>query len=131
MTAEVPDTTAAFWSALADDRFLIGHCSSCDEAYFPPGPACPFCAGDGDRVEASGRGTVYSFTRLHRTAPGFEEPLVMGLVELDEGPRVLTPMAIAYDDLEIGASVRLVAVEYEGPMDRGRLEEAPFYTAVR
>lgn len=130
MTVDIPVGTAAFWSALEEGRFLIGQCSECTETYFPPSAVCPYCAGDGGTVESDGEGIVYSFTRLHRTAPGFDQPLVMGLVELDEGPRLLARFAAEFDDLAIGTRVHLRVIEYDGPYDRGRLAGRPFFEAV-
>jgi uncharacterized OB-fold protein len=41
-------------------------------------------------VEASGRGTLYSFVVVHYPqVPSFEYPLPIGLVELEEGTRVV------------------------------------------
>jgi uncharacterized protein len=59
--------------------------------YFPPQPFCPRCAGDEvEVVRASGRGFLYSYVISHLAAPGFEAPYVIGVVELEEGPRLLT-----------------------------------------
>lgn len=130
MTVDLTVGTDAFWAALENDRFLLGECAACAERYFPPSSVCPYCGGDGGTVESDGEGTLYSFTRLHRTAPGFDQPLIMGLVELNEGPRVLTRIAAEYEDLVIGARVHLRVIEYDGPYDRGRLAGRPFFEAV-
>jgi len=99
MTDDLTWYTERFWGALADGTFLVGHCPHCGEAHFPPAPVCPACDGDADTVAADGTGTLYSFTRQHRTGPGFEAPLVVGIVELSEGPRVLMRIDASYDDL--------------------------------
>lgn len=130
MTPDLGSSTDAFWEALDDGRFLIGRCGECGEAFFPPGPACPHCAGEPGTEESSGRGSLYSFTRLHRTAPGFDQPIVMGIVELDEGPRLLARIAADYEDLELGRAVRIEPCEYDGGLDRGRLADRPFFEAV-
>ena len=41
-------------------------------------------------MRASGRGTLYSYVISHLAAPGFEAPYVIAVVELEEGPRLLT-----------------------------------------
>src|SRR5262249_44839208 len=59
--------------------------------YFPPRPFCPKCAAR--RVSwfnASGRGFLYSYVIHHRPAPGFTPPYSIAVVELDEGPRMMT-----------------------------------------
>ena len=40
--------------------------------------------------EASGKGTLYSFVINHRAAPGFTAPYIIAVVQLDEGPRMMT-----------------------------------------
>jgi uncharacterized OB-fold protein len=65
-------------------------------------------------VRASGRGTVYSFTVTHQNqSPGFREslPYVLAVVQLDEGPRMMTNVVgCAPADVKIGMAVQ---VEYE------------------
>jgi uncharacterized OB-fold protein len=60
--------------------------------------------------EASGRGVVYSFTRVHKGEGAFADvpPYVLAYVELDEGPRVLTNIIGAVDDIHIGQAVEAV-----------------------
>ena len=61
--------------------------------YFPPRPFCPACASRKVSVfAASGRGRLYSYVINHRAPPdsGFETPYSIAVVELDEGPRMMT-----------------------------------------
>jgi uncharacterized OB-fold protein len=125
-----PDTpyTEPFWDALESDRFLIQECGECDSAYFPPAPVCPECHSDSvEWVECSGEGKLYAFTEQHRSAEGFDGPVVLATVDLKAGPRLLVRMDEDYEELSIGAPVELRAVEYEGGADRGRLEGRPFF----
>jgi len=127
MTADVPYTDP-FWEALEDDRFLIQACEDCGQAYFPPAPVCPECHADSvEWVESSAEGELYAFTKQHQTAAGFDSPIVLGTVELAEGPRVLVRIDADYDELSIGAPIELRPVEYEGSAERGRLEDRPFF----
>ena len=51
----------------------------------------PRCTSDDiEIVRASGRGTLYSYVITERAAPGFTAPYVIAVVELEEGPRLLT-----------------------------------------
>ena len=63
-------------------------------------------------MRASGRGTVYSFTVTNQNqAPGFrdEVPYVLAIVELAEGPRIMTNIVgCAPADVRIGAAVEVV-----------------------
>jgi uncharacterized protein len=49
-------------------------------------------------VRASGKGTLSSFVINHRAAPGFTAPYVIAVVELDEGPRLLTNLVEVQPD---------------------------------
>jgi len=39
---------------------------------------------------ASGRGTLYSYVINQRSMPGYEAPYSIAVVELEEGPRMMT-----------------------------------------
>jgi uncharacterized OB-fold protein len=60
--------------------------------WFPPAGICPHCLSDDTGwQQVSGRGRVYSFVVFHRAYhPAFELPYVVAVVELDEGPRLLS-----------------------------------------
>jgi hypothetical protein len=59
-------------------------------------------------VEASGRGTVFTYTIQHRDAPGFagQRPYAVAMVELAEGPRMLSRI-VGSDDIRIGMPVEV------------------------
>jgi uncharacterized OB-fold protein len=87
-----PDTQP-FWDGCAAGELRIQRCLDCGQPYFYPRPVCPGC-GSG-RVEwftASGQATLYSYVINHRPAPGFEDdaPYAIAVVELAEGPRMMT-----------------------------------------
>jgi len=82
-----------FWDATAEGRMLLAHCDECGTVIWYPRALCQSCGSlSVSWIEASGRGTVYSFTVVHRTAGPFggAVPYVLAYVELAEGPRVLT-----------------------------------------
>jgi uncharacterized OB-fold protein len=130
VSREIPHAADPFWEGLAEGQFRVPVCLDCETAFFPPAPLCPHCGhGEAEWTDA-GRGTLYSFTRQHRTAPGFDSPIVMGIVELDAGPRLLAPVAADYDDLTIGQSVQLDPRPYDHDYDRGDRDGDPFFAAV-
>src|SRR5260370_11433911 len=64
---------------------------ACANVYFPPRPFCPSCASRKVSVfKASGKGKLYSYVIHHRPAPGFTPPYSIAVVELHEGPRLMT-----------------------------------------
>lgn len=86
--------SSRFWSATAEGRFLIQTCATCGDTTFYPKVTCPTC-GSIDLVdtEASGQGTVFTFTIARRpTHKAFADagPYVIAIVELAEGPHVTT-----------------------------------------
>jgi hypothetical protein len=83
--------TAHFWDGTREGELRLQRCRTCGDAYFPPQPVCPRCASDDVEVfRASGRGTLHTYVVNHRAAPGFHPPYVLAVVQLDEGPRMLT-----------------------------------------
>ena len=93
--------TAHFWEGTLEGELRLQRCRSCGDAYFPPQPWCPHCAGaDVDVFVASGRASLYSYVVNHRPAPGFDAPYVLAVVELEEGPRMLTNLVDVAPDPE-------------------------------
>ena len=91
----VPDpTTEPFWEATRERRLLAQQCGDCEHWVFYPRPVCPNCGSRALRwKQLSGRGTVYTFSVIHRPAhPGMAPivPYVVALVDLDEGIRMMS-----------------------------------------
>src|SRR5579859_490278 len=109
-----PDTRF-FWDGMAAGELRIQRCAGCGALRHPPGPVCQACgefaeagAGPGYVVPA-GTGTVFSYVvHHHPPVPGKKLPLVIALVELDEGVRVLAEMpGVTPDAVSIGMPVRI------------------------
>src|SRR5579863_6323052 len=83
--------TKHFWDGTMARELRLQRCGACGSTYFPPQSFCPRCLSDDvEVVRSSGRGFLYSYVISHLAAPGFEAPYVIGVVELEEGPRLLT-----------------------------------------
>lgn len=83
--------TQHFWDGTRAGELRIQRCQDCQGAYFPPRPFCPACSSRNVAIEvASGRGTLYSYVIHHREMPGFTAPYAIAVVELEEGPRMMT-----------------------------------------
>jgi uncharacterized OB-fold protein/acyl dehydratase len=113
-----PTTRDTQWwfDALQAGKLLIQRCTSCGTLRHPPGPACAEChSSDWDTVEATGRGTVYSFVVVeHPQAPAFDYPLPVVLVELEEGTRLVSNLLdVPADEVEIGMPVVVEIVTFD------------------
>jgi len=86
------DENRPFWEACARGELRLQRCDACANVYFPPRPFCPACACRQVSVfKASGKGKLYSYVINHRpAAPGFTPPYAIAVVELDEGPRMMS-----------------------------------------
>lgn len=83
--------TQHFWDGTRAGELRIQRCTDCDHAYFPPRPFCPACSSRSvEVVTASGRASLYSYVIHHRDAPGFTAPYSIAVVQLEEGPRMMT-----------------------------------------
>jgi len=87
-----PDT-APYWDALRRRELRLQRCNDCREAYFYPRALCPGClSNDVEWFTASGRGRVHTFTIIHAGVPQppLPIPYVVAIVELEEGPRMMS-----------------------------------------
>ncbi len=87
-------STEEFWSAATRRELLIKTCEACGRPHFYPRPFCPFCWSTEVRwATSSGRARVYSYSVVRQNdAAMFRDrvPYVAAIVELAEGPRVMT-----------------------------------------
>jgi uncharacterized OB-fold protein len=120
LAPRVTSFTARFWDALADGRLLATRCSGCGRLSFPPKTHCPGCLGaDVDWVELSGRGSLYSATRVHAGPARFaaDIPYALGIVDLEEGVRLVTRLLGAAGPEHLDEEVALVVTRYrDGPL---------------
>ena len=104
--------TAEFWDGCAAGKLVLPRCDDCGEVIWYPRSLCPFCASTSTtNVEMSGAGTLYSFSIVRKGSGPFREhaPYVVAIVELDEGPRMMTNVVGADPEtLAVGARVRVV-----------------------
>lgn len=85
--------TLPYWTAAADGELHLPRCNACGEFHFYPRGSCPHChSTDLEWQQVSGEGTLYSYVINHRPPKAFRDrgPIVIAVVQLDEGPRMLT-----------------------------------------
>lgn len=107
--------TLPWWEAAAAHRLVVQRCRACVHPRHPPGPICPACHDVGfDWVESSGRGTIYTWTAVHRAfVPSLAAvlPYVVVVVELDDPPGVRMVSNLVEADptaVRVGQRVRVV-----------------------
>ncbi len=103
-----------FWDAARRHELHLQHCRKCDGWVFYPRAACPHClSADLEWHRTSGRGTLHTFTVAYRGQKGFPlgSPYVIAIVQLDEGPRLMTNLVGVDPDparIRIGMPVEVV-----------------------
>jgi uncharacterized OB-fold protein len=99
-----------FWRAANEGRLVVQRCDACGHYRWTPQILCTRCLAEPFTwTEVSGRGRIYSFTTVHRApTAGFETPYVLAVVELQEGPLMLTQIVGEdRDAAAIGAPVEV------------------------
>ena len=103
-------TEQPFYDACAAGKLVLQRCQSCGHVLFYPRTHCDACQSDQLVWEdASGTGTVASYTVVRRgVSADFETPYVIALIDLDEGPRMMSQIVGAdLDGLTVGLSVKV------------------------
>ncbi|MFG2293941.1 Zn-ribbon domain-containing OB-fold protein [Streptomyces sp. NPDC048603] len=118
---EVDAFTRPYWTAAAEGRLLLRRCAACGRAHHYPREFCPYCWAGEDRVaweQASGRAVLYTWSVIHRNdLPPFGSrvPYVAAVVDLEEGPRMMTEVVDCEEaDLRIGMPLE---VTFRGETD--------------
>ncbi len=104
-------------------RLEGSRCRGCGAVQFPPRRVCPGCrSGDLETHRFSGRGTVYSATRVTQAPRGHAAlaPYAVALVRLEEGPLVTAQLADAADPLPAaGTPVEMVTRKVRDAEEHG------------
>ena len=122
------DKSAPFYDAAARQVLLLRQCRSCEQWLAPEATICTACGSVELRwAEAAGRGSVVSWTVVHRPPiPAFGQiaPYLLGLIELEEGPWLHSRLA-GVDAATLAAGTE-VCVGFVHPDDS---ESYPVFTA--
>ena len=113
-----------FWDKTRKHELWIQKCVECDKAFFYPRMICPDCLSENlEWFKTSGKGFLYTYMINHRPPPGFEDeaPYAIAIVQLDEGPRMMTnivgientpdnlvldmPLEVVFDDIVAAMSL--------------------------
>jgi len=108
----IEEESRPYWEAAAEGRLLIARCRACGRAQHYPRPFCPTCwSEDVLWEEACGRATLYTYSVVFvNDLPPFRDrlPYVAAVVDLEEGPRLMTTVVdCPPDQLRIGMALRV------------------------
>ncbi|WP_428492208.1 Zn-ribbon domain-containing OB-fold protein [Rhodopila sp.] len=110
-SAETNPETKPFFDGASAGKLMVRRCTSCKKVHHYPRELCPFCFGACAWEQASGKGTIYTFSVMERANP----PYAIGYVTLAEGPKVLTNFVECdFKALKIGQPVKVAFAKTEG-----------------
>jgi uncharacterized OB-fold protein len=121
-----PDN-AFFFEGAKQHKLLIQQCSACQTLRHPPQPRCDRCGSyEWHPLEASGKGTVYSYVvNHHPQVPAFDYPLPLGLIELEEGTRIVAEIVgCAPADIAVGMEVAVTWIDADDELTVPAFEPA-------
>lgn len=103
---------ARYWREIPQRyRLEAGRCSSCGEVSYPPRLTCPKCHSrqfETVKLQNEGKILSYTVTRVGPSQFADQTPYAVGIVELDDGVRIMTQIADCdFDKLAVGQRVRL------------------------
>ena len=108
---------AFFYEGLARQELLMQRCSQCSLIRNPTSTMCGQCGSfEWAPVRMSGRGTVFSFA-VHHHPPleGFVLPHPVGVVQLEEGVRVVAGLdGMEINSIAIDNPVQVEFIERNG-----------------
>ena len=115
---EADDASRPFYDGAMGGKLMLMRCSDCGTYRMPSRMHCDVClSANAEWVEASGRATVRTLGVMHQKYhPGFypELPYNLALIELAEGPRMVSNIVGAEnDDLRVGMAVKVDFEKHE------------------
>jgi uncharacterized protein len=99
-----------FWFSCSRNKLILQRCAECATTQYYPRSICMNCgSGNIEWVDSPGKGTVYSYTVIHRApsaAFGKDTPYVLAIIQLVEGPRMMSNIVDCDPaDVRIGSEV--------------------------
>ncbi|WP_258000265.1 Zn-ribbon domain-containing OB-fold protein [Bacillus sp. Marseille-P3661] len=112
----ITPVTQPFWDGITRGEFLVQECGDCEKSVFYPRTHCPHCWSN--RLEwksASGKARLKTWSVVQRPGhPGWQAvtPYVLGIVELEEGPSMMTQLLVeSPNQLKIGDHLQVRYVQ--------------------
>lgn len=113
----IPAVEGLFADTAEGPRLLGSRCTSCGTPYFPRKTAChnPQCSGSKiEDCSYGGKGVVWSYSVADFPPPAphkFDKPFkpyVIGVIDMENGLRVIGQMVNPLEEMKVGATVELV-----------------------
>jgi uncharacterized OB-fold protein len=111
-----PDNAARhYWQRAAEGQLVLQRCLSCDVFQFYPRALCTSCGGETEWVDASGRGTLHTYTVIRQNrSEAFAGlvPYAVGIVDLAEGVRMMSNIVECdVDHLYVGMELEVMLLQ--------------------
>ena len=94
-----------YWDGMKEGKLMLPKCQDCGKVHFYPRVFCPHCHSKNlTWVQGSGKGKLYSFEILYRPfnrAVKVPPPYVLAMIELEEGPRMLSNLVNVEPDPKV------------------------------
>lgn len=107
----IDEESKPYWDGLKEGKLFIQYCGGCHQSIFYPRSICPHCFSEEiSWQESSGTGKIYSFTIVHQAFGPFkgDTPFVIGIIELEEGVRMMTRIIGDKEEIAIDKRVSVV-----------------------
>jgi len=109
----IDEMSRPYWEGAKRHELLLQKCEECGHYRYPQGETCPSCLSDRlEWVKVSGQGSVYTWTVFHQAYhPAYKDdiPYAVVVVELEEGPRMITNLVnCRIEDIKMGMPVEVV-----------------------
>jgi hypothetical protein len=100
-----------FWAAANEGKLMVPRCKDTNQFFWYPRNLSPFTLSDNvESVEASGKGTIYTYSIMRRADPQY----AIAYVTLEEGVTMMTNIVDCdFDSLSVGQAVELAFYETE------------------
>mgnify|MGYP003631306360 CR=1 FL=1 len=110
----IDETNAPYWESLRRDQLSFQQCNSCDNKWLPARSECPKCLSPDIKWKAaSGHARLISWVVYHKAFhPSFADrlPYNVAIVELNEGPRLISNILDLADPSELAIEMPLQLV---------------------
>jgi uncharacterized OB-fold protein len=124
----VDEINRPFWDSVKARQLKLPKCRDCEKFHAPPRQFCPHCLSDQlEWLPVSGKGVIYSYVIYHQAYDqsfAGDVPYNVAVIELEEGPRLLSNVIGSNDEIRVGDAVRVVYEDVTDEIALHRFERA-------